>query len=101
MAAMASYVWGAELAAVYDAGSPEMFDPALLDPCVDALAELAGGGPALEFAVGTGRVALPLSARGVPVSGIELSPHMAGRLRAKPGAAAVPVTARDMTSAPV
>ena len=75
-----------------------MFDPALLDPCVDVLAALAGDGPALEFAVGTGRVALPLSARGVPVSGIELSPHMAERLRAKPGADAVPVTVGDMTT---
>jgi SAM-dependent methyltransferase len=101
MAVMASYVWGAELAAVYDAGSQEMFDPALLDPCVDVLAALAGDGPALEFAVGTGRVALPLSARGVPVSGIELSPHMAGQLRAKPGADAVPVTVGDMTAARV
>jgi hypothetical protein len=65
---------------------------------VDVLASLAGDGPALEFAVGTGRVALPLSARGVPVSGIELSPHMAGQLRAKPGADAVPVTVGDMTT---
>jgi SAM-dependent methyltransferase len=98
MAAMASYVWGAEAAATYDAESPEMFSPTLLDPCVDVLASLAGDGPALEFAVGTGRVALPLSARGVPVTGIELSPPMAERLRAKPGAEAVPVTSGDMTS---
>jgi Methyltransferase domain len=95
---MASYEWGPEIAATYDAGSREMFDPARLDPCVDVLAALAGDGPALEFAVGTGRVALPLSARGVPVTGIELSPHMAERLRAKPGADAVPVTVGDMTT---
>lgn len=57
-----------------------------------------GGRGALEFAVGTGRVALPLSARGVPVSGIELSPPMVERLRAKPGADAVPVTIGDMTT---
>jgi SAM-dependent methyltransferase len=95
---MATQVWGAEIAAVYDAESPEMFDPARLDPCVDVLASLADGGAALEFAVGTGRVALPLSARGVPVTGIELSPHMAERLRAKPGADAVPVTVGDMTT---
>jgi SAM-dependent methyltransferase len=101
MAAMASYVWGAEAAATYDAESPEMFSAALLDACVDVLASLAGDGPALEFAVGTGRVALPLSARGVPVSGIELSPSMADRLRAKPGADAVPVTIGDMTTARV
>ena len=98
---MASDVWGAEAAATYDAESPEMFSPALLDPCVDVLAALAGDGPALEFAVGTGRVALPLSARGVPVSGIELSPPMAEQLRAKPGADAVPVTIGDMTTARV
>ena len=96
---MASYVWGAETAATYDAESPEMFSAALLDPCVDVLASLAGDGPALEFAVGTGRVALPLSARGVPVSGIELSPSMAERLRAKPGADAVPVTIANRSSA--
>jgi SAM-dependent methyltransferase len=98
MTAVATYVWDAETAADYDAASPEMFAPERLGPCVDMLASLAGDGPALEFAVGTGRVALPLSARGVPVSGIELSPHMAGRLRAKPGADAVPVTIGDMTT---
>ena len=98
MAAVATYVWDAETAADYDAAIPEMFDPAQLDPCVDVLASLAGEGPALEFAVGTGRVALPLSARGVQVSGLELSPHMAGQLRAKPGADTVPVTIGDMTT---
>ncbi|MGO9080033.1 MAG: methyltransferase domain-containing protein [Streptosporangiaceae bacterium] len=67
-------------------------------PVVDLLAELAQGGPALEFAAGTGRVALALSGRGVPVHGIELSPHMAERMLAKPGADAVPVTIGDMTS---
>lgn len=65
---------------------------------VGLLASLAGDGPVLEFAVGTGRVALALSARGVSVRGIELSPHMAERLRAKPGADAVPVTIGDMTT---
>lgn len=94
-------MWGRTIAAAYDATSAPMFDPAVLDPAVDLLAELAGGGAALELAVGTGRVALPLSARGVPVSGIELSPHMAEQLRAKPGAEAVPVTVGDMTSARV
>ena len=95
---MATYEWGPEIAASYDAGSPEMFSAALLDPCVDVLASLAGDGPALEFAVGTGRVALPLSARGVPVTGIELSPSMVERLRAKPGGGALPVTLGDMTT---
>ena len=60
------------------------------------LAELAGEGPALEFAIGTGRIALPLQARGVAVHGIELSPHMVAQLRAKPGGADLPVPPGDM-----
>ena len=86
------------VAATYDQDSPEMFAPAVLDPTVDFLAELADGRPALELAIGTGRVALPLSRRGVAVSGIELSPAMVERLRAKPGSEAVEVTLGDMTS---
>jgi SAM-dependent methyltransferase len=66
---------------------------------VDLLSNLAGTGAALELAVGTGRIALPLAARGVPVSGIELSPDMAAQLRAKPGGDAIPVTVGDMTTA--
>ena len=83
---MGSITWGADVAEVYDATTSAMFEPSVLDPIVDLLADLARGGPALEFAVGTGRVALPLSAR-IPVRGIELSPFMAARLnsRAKPG----------------
>ena len=73
--------WGEEAAAGYDAGSASLFGPDVLGPTVELLAELAGEGAALEFAVGTGRVALPLAARGVPVSGIELSIPMADRLR--------------------
>jgi SAM-dependent methyltransferase len=96
---MATVMWGRELAETYDAGSPEMFDRAVLDPTVDVLAELAGDGPALELAIGTGRVALPLQERGIAVSGIELSPHMVEQLQAKSGAAGVPVTVGDMTLA--
>ena len=95
---MASVTWGPEVAQVYDATSAEMFEPAVLEPAVALLAELAEGGPALELAIGTGRVALPLSARGVPVHGIELSPHMVQQLRAKSGAEAVAVTIGDMTT---
>ncbi len=62
------------------------------------LAGLAGGGRALELAIGTGRVAVPLAGRGVPVSGIEISPHMLERLRAKPGAADIEVVEGDMTT---
>jgi SAM-dependent methyltransferase len=86
------------MAAAYDATSAVMFSPAVLDPAVDFLADLAGGGPALEFAVGTGRVALALSDRGTVVQGIELSAPMAAQLRAKPGADAVEVTIGDMTT---
>jgi SAM-dependent methyltransferase len=95
---VASITWGQDVAEVYDATSAAMFEPAVLDPAVDLLVEEAQGGPALEFAVGTGRVALPLCARGVTVHGIELSPHMVEQLRAKPGADAVAVTLGDMTT---
>lgn len=98
---MTSRVWGEEVAKDYDATSAAMFDPAVLGPTVDCLVELARGGPALEFAVGTGRVALELSARGLSVSGIELSPHMVEQMRAKPGADSIPITVGDMTTARV
>jgi predicted O-methyltransferase YrrM len=75
-----SDVWDQETAAQYDEGSPEMFSPEVVGPTVNFLAELAGAGRALEFAVGTGRVALPLAARGVAVSGIELSSPMVDQL---------------------
>ncbi|MBO0731141.1 MAG: class I SAM-dependent methyltransferase [Acidimicrobiaceae bacterium] len=75
-----------------------MFDPRVLGPTVDLLAELAGGGAALEFAVGTGRVALPLAARGVPVSGIELSRAMAEKLWAKDEEGRIRVTMGDMAT---
>ena len=78
-----------------------MGSPEVLGPTVDLLVELAGTGAALEMAVGTGRVALPLAARGVPVSGIELSPDMVAQLRAKPGGDAIPVTLGDMATARV
>src|SRR5262249_28996245 len=68
---------------------------------VDFLAKLAGDGPALELGVGTGRVALPLTARGVPVHGIDLSEAMVARLRAKPGAEAITVTIGDFATARV
>jgi SAM-dependent methyltransferase len=95
---MGVITWGQELAEIYDKTTAAGFEPSVLDPMVDLLAELARGGPALEFAVGTGRVALPLSARGLRVQGIELSEPMAEQLRAKPGAEAVPVTVGDMTT---
>lgn len=75
--------------------------PEVVTPAVDVLEDLADGGPVLEFAVGTGRIAAPLAARGVPVSGIELSRAMAARIAGKPGGDAVDVTIGDMTTARV
>ncbi|MGC2485493.1 MAG: class I SAM-dependent methyltransferase [Acidimicrobiales bacterium] len=95
---MASEVWGEEEASEYDVTAAAMFDPSVLGPAVDYLVELASGGPVLEFAAGTGRVALEISARGVAVSGIELSPHMARQMLAKPGADQVPIVVGDMTT---
>lgn len=86
------------VAPTYDADSADRFDPAVLDPTVDLLAELAAGGAALELAIGTGRVALPLARRGVEVHGIDLSTAMVAELRAKPGGDAVPVTIGDMAT---
>jgi SAM-dependent methyltransferase len=90
--------WDEEAAAGYDEDPRSLFDPHVLDPTVELLADLAGDGAALEFAVGTGRVALPLAARGIPVSGIELSTPMAARLRAKDEAHRIEVTIGDMAT---
>ena len=87
-----------EVAASYDRALGNMGSADVLGPTVDRLAEFAGTGAALEMAVGTGRIALPLAARGVPVSGIELSPDMVAQLRAKPGGDGIPVTLGDMTT---
>jgi SAM-dependent methyltransferase len=82
----------------YDADSADMFDPAVLDPAVEFLADLAGEGGALELGIGTGRIAVPLRQRGVRVHGIELSPAMAARLSAKPGAEDIGVTIGDFAT---
>jgi SAM-dependent methyltransferase len=89
------------VAARYDESSAEMFDPALVNPVVDFLVDLTGSGRALELGIGTGRIALPLAQRGVPVHGIELSKAMAARLRAKPGAEDIGVTIGDFSSTAV
>jgi SAM-dependent methyltransferase len=94
-----SVVWGPEIAEAYDKTSAAMFEPAVLDPAVDMLMSLAGEGPVLEFAVGTGRMALALHGRGLKVHGIDLSPHMAEQLRRKVGGEAISLTMGDMTSA--
>jgi SAM-dependent methyltransferase len=90
--------FGETVAARYDESSADMFEPALVDPVVDFLVELAGDGAALELGIGTGRIALPLSARGIPVHGIDLSEAMVARLRAKPGAERIGVTIGDFAT---
>ena len=85
-------------AATYDDSSGEEFDPATIEATVSLLAGLAGPGRALELAIGTGRIAVPLAALDVPVAGIELSNAMVARLRAKAGGEAIPVTIGDMTT---
>jgi SAM-dependent methyltransferase len=90
--------FGEEVASRYDESSGWMFDPALLGATVDFLAALAGDGAVLEFGIGTGRVALPLAERGVPVHGIDLSEAMVARLRAKPGAERIAVTIGDFAT---
>ena len=89
------------VAARYDESAADMFDPAVVDPVVDFLVELAGSGRALELGIGTGRIALPLAQRGVPVHGIELSKAMAARLRAKPGAEDIGVEIGDFATSTV
>ncbi len=86
------------VAATYDESDAEMFDAEVVDPVVDFLAELAGSGRALELGIGTGRIALPLSRRGVPVHGIDLSQAMVARLRAKPGGRDIGVTIGDFAT---
>jgi SAM-dependent methyltransferase len=92
-------IWDLDAAQRYDTPGTGMFAPEVLRPTVDCLAKLAGAGPALEFAIGTGRVAVPLSERGVPVTGIELSGPMIDRLRTKVDEDTIPVVIGDMASA--
>ncbi len=92
-------LWNDDAARRYDTPGTGMFAPEVLGPTVDRLAALAAGGPALEFAVGTGRVAVPLAERGVPVTGIELSGPMIDQLRAKAGEETIPVVRGDMAVA--
>jgi len=91
-------IWDVDAAARYDTPDTGMFAPEVLGPAVDRLAALAGNGRALEFAIGTGRVGIPLAERGVRVTGIELSIPMIDRLRTKADEAALPVIAGDMAT---
>jgi SAM-dependent methyltransferase len=87
-----------QIALNYDEDVSSMYHPDVLDPTVDFLEELAGDGAALEFGIGTGRVALPLSARGVPVHGIDISEPMLKQLQSKPGSEQIGITIGDIAS---
>jgi SAM-dependent methyltransferase len=100
-ACVSAEVWGEDVAREYDRSSAYMFAPRILEPTIDFLQRRAAGGPALELAIGTGRVGLPLRARGVPVCGIELSESMLAQLREKPGGDGIPVVVGDMSTARV
>lgn len=89
--------FGALYADTYDARN----DPGTTDESVALISELAGAGRILELAIGTGRMALPLVARGHDVTGVEASPDMVAQMRAKPGGAAIPVVIGDMADVPV
>jgi SAM-dependent methyltransferase len=90
--------FGEAIAARYDASSGKEFEPATIAATVDFLAALAGDGPALELGIGTGRIALPLAERGVPVRGIDLSREMVARLREKTDGDAIPVSIGDFAT---
>lgn len=94
-----SEVWDEETAATYDEDSASQFAPEVLRPTVEFLHELAAGGPALEFAIGTGRVGVPLAGRGTKVTGVELSEPMIAQLRRKISETDLPVVAGDMATA--
>jgi SAM-dependent methyltransferase len=98
---MAQTHFDERVAARYETYWPELFQPEAIDPVVSFLADLAGDGGALELGIGTGRLALPLSRRGVRVHGIELSPAMVARLRAQPGADAIGITIGDFAATTV
>jgi SAM-dependent methyltransferase len=91
-------IWDHETAQRYDTPGTGMFAPEVLGATVSRLAELAGDGRALEFAIGTGRVAIPLAERGVPVTGIELSRPMIEQLRTKADETTIPVIVGDMAT---
>jgi SAM-dependent methyltransferase len=93
--------FGERVAALYDESTDKMFDLAVVEPAVDFIAQLARGGRALELGIGTGRIALPLAQRGVPVHGIELSKAMVAKLCAKPGGRDIDVTIGDFATARV
>ncbi|NIH79780.1 class I SAM-dependent DNA methyltransferase [Amycolatopsis viridis] len=93
--------FGEDVAGTYDESTAAEFAPGVVEPAVAFLTRLAGDGAALELGIGTGRIALPLAARGVPVHGIDLSRAMVARLRAKPGGDGIGVTIGDFATTTV
>jgi SAM-dependent methyltransferase len=93
--------YGERVAPAYEEIHANLFASEVVEPAVDLLAELAGGGPVLELGIGTGRIALPLAGRGVEVHGVDASEAMVTRLRAKPGGDRIPITMGDFATVPV
>ncbi|MGF1431064.1 class I SAM-dependent DNA methyltransferase [Kitasatospora sp. LaBMicrA B282] len=93
--------FGEQQAEHYDRSADAEFQADVIERTVEVLAELAGGGRALELGIGTGRIALPLARRGVPVHGIDLSRAMVARLRAKPGGEGIGVSIGDFVTTTV
>jgi SAM-dependent methyltransferase len=98
MSSYGSATYGDRIAGFYDERHPALPSD---HPMIERLVQLAGTGTALELGIGTGRIALPLAARGVPVHGIDASEAMVAQLRAKPGGTAIPVTIGDFADVPV
>ena len=98
---MPQNIFTGRVAEGYDLGSSDVYEPGVLGPTVSFLADAARSGAALEFGIGTGRVALPLSQIGVEVHGIDVSPDMVTQLRAKPGSEAIVVTIGDFATTKV
>lgn len=98
---MSDDYFGEDIAARYDEGTADLSTPEVIDPVVDFLADLAGNGRALEFGIGTGRVAIPLHQRGIQVDGIDLSEAMLAQLQAKPGAEHINTTGGDFATTTV
>ena len=94
---MKKVMFDEEVAVTYDEDAASMYRPEVLDPTVDFLSALAGDGAALEFGIGTGRIALPLNARGVPVHGIDNSAPMLEQFQTKPGAEKIETTLGDFS----
>src|SRR2546423_511244 len=89
------------IADFYDESATDMFADSVVIPIVDLLADLGGSGRALELGIGTGRIGLPLAARGVPVSGIDASAKMVEKMREKPGGKDIPVVIGDFATASI